>query len=234
MVNNNETLGMSCERAICEIFNQSDEIEENRVNMEKVNNLKPLLAGFFNENNITYLQYTGKNQNKTDYVDNNKKTYSVKTNNNKSEKICPQMIGQCTRQTFCEKIYYQLEKGDPYYLLDNEQIKEWILNNTHKLLVKYFENLFCCDYLLYIKELNNSYKINMYSKNSLKLKDFKKEEIVFTRTKENWNESNTVKIILKNANQTQTTLSIGEFQIHNNRNCIKFRFNWTNLCKYFI
>jgi hypothetical protein len=48
----------------------------------------------------------------------------------------------------------------------------------------------------------------------------------FTR-KINWVESSTLKVLINNK-----YLSIGEFQIHNNRDCIKFRFNMNNLLKY--
>ena len=52
---------------------------------------------------------------------------------------------------------------------------------------------------------------------------WEKENISFTKENiEDWNESNTVKY---------NNLSIGEFQVHKNRNCYKFRFNLTNLVK---
>jgi hypothetical protein len=43
-----------------------------------------------------------------------------------------------------------------------------------------------------------------------------KELFTFTKSVSSWNESNTVKY---------SGVSIGEFQAHNNRDCLKFRFN---------
>ena len=64
------------------------------------------------------------------------------------------------------------------------------------------------------------------SKESIKEFCWKKEKFSFTRpTLEEWNESNTVKY---------DGLSIGEFQVHSNRNCYKFRFNLSNLLKLLL
>ena len=60
------------------------------------------------------------------------------------------------------------------------------------------------------------YKILSYDATS----KFKKDKFTFTKNLENWNESNTVKYY---------GITIGEFQVHNNRNCLKFRFDMKNL-----
>ena len=54
----------------------------------------------------------------------------------------------------------------------------------------------------------------------LELPNFKKENFSFTKTLENWNESNTIKYSVSN---NEKPISIGEFQVHKNRNCFKFR-----------
>ena len=54
-------------------------------------------------------------------------------------------------------------------------------------------------------------------------KDFKWEKELFSFSQPNistWNESNSV---------SYNGISLGEFQVHNNRNCFKFRFNFENL-----
>ena len=51
--------------------------------------------------------------------------------------------------------------------------------------------------------------------------EWKREKFSFTKeTIDKWNESNTVKYDGK---------TIGEFQVHNNRVCFKFRFQMQNL-----
>lgn len=51
--------------------------------------------------------------------------------------------------------------------------------------------------------------------------EWDREKFSYTKpTLEEWNESNTVKY---------DGITIGEFQVHKNRNCFKFRFNMQNL-----
>ena len=82
----------------------------------------------------------------------------------------------------------------------------------------YIKYLFDCDYLLWIHIYKEEfeYKILRYE-NDIK---FDKDKFTFTRNIYNWNESNTVKY---------EGVTIGEFQIHKNRNCFKFRFDINNL-----
>ena len=88
----------------------------------------------------------------------------------------------------------------------------------------YFEShalklyLFDCDYLLWIYQNRAEYKYKILS-NEITFK-FDKSKFTFTRNIDNWNESNTVKYC---------GIPIGEFQVHKNRNCLKFRFIMKNL-----
>jgi hypothetical protein len=82
--------------------------------------------------------------------------------------------------------------------------------------------------IMYIKDENNvldkdnkltsSPIVRLYEKSHSPNWDMKK--ISFTQTLASWNESCTVKY---------DGISIGEFQVHNNRNCFKFRFNFSGL-----
>lgn len=49
-----------------------------------------------------------------------------------------------------------------------------------------------------------------------------KNNFSFTQTLDSWNESNTVKYC---------GVSIGEFQVHNNRDCFKFRFDMKKIMR---
>jgi hypothetical protein len=99
------------------------------------------------------------------------------------------------------------------------QIKKFIIKNINHLFNIYFNNLFKCDYLLWIKHnKNDDINYNLIKKpKKIKLNN---KLFSFTKNIYTWKESNT----LKYNNKT-----IGLFQIHNNRDCIKFRFNLTNL-----
>ena len=48
------------------------------------------------------------------------------------------------------------------------------------------------------------------------------EKFSFTQSLKSWNESNTLKYC---------GVSMGEFQVHRNRNCFKFRFNMKGVMK---
>ena len=56
--------------------------------------------------------------------------------------------------------------------------------------------------------------------------DWNDYEILFSHNKKKnqWNESTTISI---------NNISIGEFQVHNHRDCIKFRWTFENLLKLF-
>jgi hypothetical protein len=86
----------------------------------------------------------------------------------------------------------------------------------------YINAYYRSDYILYIKkQQNKQYFITIYNK-----LNFNKEllnDCIFTKKPEVWNESSTMKITFNSI-----VFSIGEFQIHNNRNGVKFRFNNKN------
>ncbi|MDE5947075.1 MAG: hypothetical protein K2G63_07220, partial [Oscillospiraceae bacterium] len=99
--------------------------------------------------------------------------------------------------------------------------KEISINRIGEIINIYWNHLFSCDYLLYIY---NIVKGNVLLDNPC-FRAFKKclnppvwntANFYFTKSLDNWNESNTLKYC---------GVSIGEFQAHNNRNCLKFRFN---------
>ena len=230
-IKNNETFGISCELAIIKIFN-GFELPSlvSRSDNNITNLLTPHLKNFFIKNKIDKLNYVGLKQNKADFIDNNDKSYSIKSNLWRSNKVCPQIIGQCSLKKFNQNIYSKLSSNNNK-LLNNEDTKNFILENPNKLFLLYFEGLFCCDNTIYIKQNSSmeGYDISLYKTNDI-VSQFKNkcfnDKFNFSR-KESWNESSTLKVLVNNKN-----ISIGEFQIHNSRDCIKFRFNFNNLIKY--
>ena len=96
-----------------------------------------------------------------------------------------------------------------------------VLNNIEKIMPIYVEHLFDSDWLLWLYEEKETYKYRAINKNDIKDFVWEREKFTFTKsTIAEWNESNTVKY---------DGLSIGEFQVHTNRNCFKYRFNMKNL-----
>jgi len=125
-------------------------------------------------------------------------------------KVCPQVIGQPSKKTFCK--YFQLP-----YTTTIEQIKEFIFENTSLLLNKYFKFTFDSSIIYYNKKKNLTLFIT-------KKKDIDwfqyKIEFSHIKKQKKWNESTTINI---------NGISIGEFQVHNHRDSIKFRWCFEKL-----
>lgn len=201
----NETFGVTCERLICDLQGIPFPLEMISRTMETrlTTRLRENLLAVFAQHNIVVQEYCGNTNKKVDFKLADGKTLSVKTNL-RGDKICPQLIGQTTRERF-----------DRCFGINGDR-KEWIMQHVEEMLPTYFDHAFCCDYLLWINEHTGECRIIP------KPRRVSFRDIHFTRTLEAWNESNTVKI---------GKLSLGEFQVHRNRNCIKFRFNLLNLLK---
>lgn len=202
-----ETFGISLEYAICKAYNIKFPLSLKRVDEDIIFDYdKKFFKYIFGKNKP--IEYLGYENEEVDFVLKNGKTLSLKTSYN-SDKVCPQKIGQTTRKRFCE--YFDI---DSKYENNDKYLKKFIINNIHILLVEYLKHLFSCDYILYIK--SDDYFVLRKRKKF----NIDEELISFTQTYKSWNESNTVKYSNK---------SIGEFQLHKNRNCIKFRFIFKEL-----
>ena len=224
---------MSCEKAICISNNDENhsKICSLRCDEELVKKLVEPFTQFQKDNSILALVYTGYSDNKTDFVDVNGKTYSVKSNIRKNGKVCPQVIGQPTKRKFIENVYNpinDLEQDLQDVSISDADIKQNFFKYTDHYLNLYFQYLFCCDYIIHIciteKETDNVSDFQFKFKLIDKMKFiFEKEKITFSNTCENWNEGITVKY---------DNVSIGEFQIHRKRDSIKFRFIIDNLLTF--
>ncbi len=234
---NNETFGISAEVAIAKSFNIS-------INPDYVNRSdKKIVDLLINDNNIIKLfekenipipiKHIAENQNPVDFLLLNSKTLSVKTNKGNLGKVAPQYIGQPTCETYFkyfEKYFknFSLENSlKSANLTDNYQNRSYLfkklsIENIDNIISMYWENLFDCDYYLHFFNLNNfknpieNYIV--FEKNQSPIWD--KEQFSFTKSLNDWNESNTVKY---------HNISIGEFQVHRKRNCFKFRFDIKNI-----
>ena len=227
---NNETFGISCEYTLCKLYNLKNNLYS-RVSNQYINNLYPILKQFKyefkNKFNLKCVEFVGYNNNDIDFKCSyikkkiNNKTLSVKSNINNNNLCCPQNIGQCTLNSYIKKIkthhYFKYKKIN---IKNKYQIKKFIILNITKLFDIYYNNLFNCNYLLWIKQHNNIINYDIIEK-PIKIK-INYKLFNFTKNLNNWAESNTLKY---------DNLAIGIFQIHNSRNCIKFRFYLKNLLK---
>ena len=215
-----EDLGKIFEMAICLLYdtkyggNYKYSMEEANKIKDKLHKLKSVFP--------FKIEHIAKNGNKYDFVttDGDKIFLSAKTtkksekNKNKDSKVCPQVIGQPSKKKFCEFFGIDLN-------CNLEQIKNYIQTNVKSLLETYELNTFDCPIVYYNEQKNMILFIKLKKKIN-----WKNYDILFSHIdkKKEWNESSTIKI-----NET----TIGEFQIHNHRDCIKFRWLFEKLLSLF-
>ena len=217
---NNETFGQTIEQAISDISGISSGIDANRVDSEMAKQLEPHLSSAFAGLKIT--SAVGSKNTAVDFnglLEGKNVSISVKSNTS-GNKVCPQTIGQTTKQGFCSHFGITSQSDD--------DIKQWILDHPNNLLREYANNLNICDIIVHVqatKSKNAIYlkSISWYKREHFENIDWMLGECVFTKkTVSAWNESSSIRF---------RNIPIGEFQIHNNRNNIKFRFNFRNLLK---
>jgi hypothetical protein len=229
---NNETLGATTEFVICKHFNLKIPQSANLIDRADKTLIQPLtktVISAFNElpNPISYVGAEGGSRqgskSSVDFLLEENKTLSLKTNLSKSNKVCPPEIGQPSFKTFD---HYFSDSGFYVPPIDETKFKEMVVNNPEFLFFEYIDKLFDCDELLWIYGENSAlssfnYKVVSSYQIEENLEFFRnKEKYSFTRTLMEWNESNTMKY---------NDISIGEFQVHSSRNSLKFRFNYYNL-----
>lgn len=231
---NNEQIGVSAEIAIAEVFNVPVNPEYRNRGVEGIiQSIKSITNNIFRENKISNpIQHVAERQNSIDFILKNKQTLSVKTNKQKLGKAAPQKIGQASSNTWYSILAERL--GIAYiptaYPEKVKLFKIIALTRIEELLGIYWEYMFDCDFLIHIfnivdKENNvtNDPKYIVINKKSSPIWDPTK--ISFTKTTLlEWKESNTVKY-------EYDGVAIGEFQVHNNRDNFKFRFNMAGIYK---
>jgi hypothetical protein len=208
-----EDLGKIFEMAICLLYGINYD-GKYKYSMEEANNIKEKLQKL--KTVFPYdIKHIAKNGNKYDFecVDDNNIHLSAKTTK-KDAKVCPQVIGQPSKKKFCEFFGIDLD----YNL---EQIKEHIENNVKTLLEIYALNTFDCPIIYFNKHKNNLLFVKL--KENI---NWTSHDITFSHIIKNkkWNESSCIII---------NGITIGEFQVHNHRDCIKFRWAFEKLLDMF-
>ena len=208
-----EDLGKIFEMAICLCYNTSYDgnykysLQEAQSLKNKLNNLKNLFPY-----NIKHCASRGS---KYDFecLDDPTIHLSAKTTK-KDGKVCPQVIGQPSKKKFCEFFGIDL-------LYDLDQIKHYIETNVKSLLEIYIFNTFDCPIVYY-----NKHKSILLFVKLMENINWTKCEVSFSHILKNkkWNESSCIIV---------NGITIGEFQIHNHRNCIKFRWSFEKLLNLF-
>lgn len=224
-----EQVGISAEVAVADLTGVAiADYYRHRGRPELVSHISPALVDIVKKIPKP-TRHIAEDQNPIDFILEGDKTLSFKSNMRDAGKIAPQNIGQPTSSTFWELLPQLVpEESDPKrlsYADSSKLFKQVALTDTVTLLTEYWKNLFDCDYLIYVhnvltasNQLSRSVSSRLFEKS--KSPQWEKSKISFTQSLATWNESCTVKY---------NGVSIGEFQVHNNRNCFKFRFNISGL-----
>lgn len=220
---NTEELGILVEKAMCKIMNVSFNTKRKYTSLPKdvYDDIKQTIGL---ELKCMKMNHVGNMNMKYDFISEDGMSMSVKTIMS-GNKICPQSIGQCSFKSFNVKTGLDLSTKNDF--------KRYFIDNKKNMLQKYLENCFCCDTIVIYKfESGFIYIINKLDESiSLPIQSPIPEfssNIEFDTSKSiyDWNESNTIYVKCN-----ESRLSLGEIQIHNNRDCIKFRFNVDVLVK---
>jgi hypothetical protein len=236
-----EDLGKKTEYALCLLLDIPYVSKSGyKYSIEEAEKIKERLSKVKKHLSYDEFTHTGESSKLYDFTGKDNNHLSVKTNKHKNDwKICPQIIGQPTKKKFCE--YFEL----PVKCSD-AKIKEFITENTVKVLKAYFENSFHCPILYYNEEEDTVMIIKKKSHIEWEKIDYK---FSYQKSKTgSWNESTTVyfekesKCIIDSVSGSKAiidsvsgskAINIGEFQVHTNRDAIKFRFCLKNLIKNF-
>lgn len=224
-----EVIGISTELAIADAYSvKISDAYRLRGDPEVVVRTKRIVERVFTRFNVPPpIKHIAEGQSPVDFDLAGEKTLSVKTNQ-KQGKVAPQNIGQPTAKTFWEKLPHLAdEKVTTNTAQLRQMFKRVAISKPEVLIANYWENLFECDYLAYFWGYLDRRGTLNETPSGLVLSKYESppwdpELFTFSQSLASWNESNTVKY---------RGVAIGEFQVHNNRDCLKFRFNMESVLK---
>jgi hypothetical protein len=227
---NNETLGLSIQKAICEAFAVDNSIQDDRINSVAVSDFQNSVKDCLNQLNFTPSEFhtfdtSGGHTSSSSHFNfklANGETLSIKSfQTSGSKKACPPIVGQCGEETF-HRYFSHLSDDD---LIKAISKKKLIIENIDEFFSIQLDFLFSADHLILFWLENDTLKWQHHSRSSINFNKWESDKFSFTRDLQEWNESTTIKYDGK---------SVAEAQIHSNRSGIKFRFDLKNLFDFLI
>ena len=154
-----------------------------------------------------------------DYILSSGETFSIKCNGIKSSsfKVAPRVIGQAGYNVL--NSYFGKYYGKK--IETQKDIKELFYDKIDMLLPIFLEKTFVSDYTVFI-QLGNENDYTVVERNKIEIINFDKQDLEFTRSLDEWNESNSLKY---------KGVTIAEVQTHKYRT-FKFRFVVRNILKF--
>lgn len=221
---NNETLGMSAEKVICDLYSLERPEHLNKRSSKTIEKqiewaLKEATEQLpmpIEHSGSTKGSRGGSSKSSFDFILEGKKTLSLKTN--WGRKVCPPEVGQPSAATFTN--YFKHLFPDREFT--PELFKELCLTKTAEMMKIYMLHLLDSDYLLWLYKTKAGYEFEIVEKLNFNI-EWEQSKFSFTRDIAQWTgSSSTVKY---------DGLTIGEFQVHSRRNSFVFRFDMQNLLK---
>ena len=217
-----ETLGITAEKTVCDLFGlryPGNFLKRYSPNLEQ--KLKPIILKAFLKLPIP-VEYTGSEKGPRggeskcpyDFVLSGNMLFSLKTNIGRM--VCPPEVGQPSAKT-CY-LYFKNYVDEDH--MNSDVYKRMVLEKIDLIFPIFVEHLFDSDYLLWIYKKNSGFDYKIFKFGFAYGIKWNKNLFTFSKpTVDQWNESNSLKY---------NGVSIGEFQVHKNRDCYKFRFNLEN------
>lgn len=237
---NNETVGISAELAIADTFGvEVSPLYRVRGDEVIACSISGIIEEVFEQLNIPIpVEHIAENQNPVDFILENDQTLSVKSNQKRLGLVAPQVIGQPTSETYfaflqnefgfdINRELRRLRLPDTYesraYIF-----KRFSVDNICMMLDVYWQYMFHCDHYLHFYNVLDRFGYPTNNPQCILLRNLPKHVrwnpnlITFTQIVNTWSECNTLRY---------NRISIGQFQVHRNRNCLKFRFNIAGILK---
>lgn len=207
-----EETGMWTEKIICDVLGVRFKSKRNYFKTDYPMNLKKDISRLKSIlHSLNIMNHIGNRNKSYDFETINGSTVSVKTNTS-GYMVCPQDIGQPSLKMFNAKVgkLFDVE------IKAKEDFKTFVLSNLKPMLDVYLKNVFCCDHLLYVVYKEGI--VHHFEKTG----EIRLDAVTLTTTQDiqSWNESNSVSVMINGRKNP-----LCNFQVHNNRDCVKCRFN---------
>jgi adenine-specific DNA-methyltransferase len=217
-----EEVGILTEKVICDILSIPFNTQrQNRCDdssyVDLKNDVRTTLGEELNSS-IGKCEHVGQEGKECDFVSDKLGRISVKTNFT-GNKVCPQNIGQPSLKSFNK--YFKTD------IQDKLCFKTYFVRCLPELLVEYIKNVFVCDTTIMFLFHDGVVHVIRKNADTPLQTNIPRETLFTTKTVEEWMESNTIKI----RTSENETMSLGEIQVHNNRDSLKFRFHLDALLK---
>ena len=229
MTINNETLGQSAEKVICDLSKLDSSHLNGRSDKTYEEILTPLITKALNEL-PSVIKHTGLEEGKrgghskssVDFYLSEEKSLSVKTNKNSNMKVCPSEVGQSSWSVL-NKYFKEILQMNNIKNLDRDNFKQIVFSSIDLIIPIYLDHLLSTRLFIMDNQKKSKFYYKIIQKINLSRFNWNVNMFSFTKDINSWNESCTVKY---------NGISLGEFQLHSNRSPNKkFRFNMQNLCK---